>query len=61
MHGVILFAEAVATLHVFRDCYGGRVPQGRELVRKVVDVDGAVRAEVVVESEKNVAHLARRL
>jgi len=61
MHGIILFAQSGAALRIIGDCNGSRMPQRRELVREIVDMNGAIRAEVVVESEENVAHLARRL
>ena len=61
MDRVILFAEAGAALLIIRDGDGSGMTQGRELVGEVVDVNSAIRAEVVVENEEDVAHFARRL
>ena len=61
VHGIILFAEAGAAIGVVGDGDGDRVPESGELVREIVDVHGAVGAEVVVKNEEDVAHALRRL
>ena len=58
---VELLAEPGAAVIVCRNRYGSRMTEGGELVRKIMDVDGAVRAEVVIENEKDIAHADRRL
>jgi hypothetical protein len=59
--GIILFAKARAAIVVFGNSHGGRVAEGGELIREIVNVNRAVGAEVVVKNEENVAHADWRL
>ena len=61
MDGIILFAQAGAAFRIIWNGNGGGVPKRRELIGEIVDVNSAVRAEVVIKSEENVAHAERRL
>jgi hypothetical protein len=61
VHGIILFAQFEAAIRVFRNGDGGGMAESGELVREIVDVDGAVGAEVVVKNEEDVAHGRRGL
>lgn len=62
MHGIILVAEgAAAVCVVVRNGDSSGMTQGAELVREVVHVDSAVRAEIVVKNEENVTHARRGL
>jgi hypothetical protein len=61
VNGIILFAEAGTAVGVFGDGDGGGMSKRRELVREIVDMDGTVRAEIVIKNEKDVTHAERRL
>jgi hypothetical protein len=61
MDGIILFSEAGPPVGVFGDCNGGGMATRNELVGEIMDVDGAVRAEIVVKNEQDVTHAERRL
>ena len=61
MNGIILFTEAGATFGIIRNGNRGGVPKRRQLIGEIMDMNGAVRAEVVIKNEKNVAHAERRL
>src|SRR5215831_809939 len=53
---ILLLAECRARVLVFWDCDCDTMTTAGELIGKIVDVDCAIGAEVVVENEKNVAH-----
>jgi hypothetical protein len=57
LHGVILRSQGSAVVWAIGNRYGRGVAESGELVREIVHVHGAVGAEIVVEREKNVAHL----
>ena len=61
MHGIILRARGPADVVTFGKRHRRGMAEGGELVRKIVHVDSAVCAEVVVENEEDVAHAERRL
>src|SRR3954466_13201688 len=60
VHRIILFAETGAAIGVLGNGDGDGVPESGELVREIVDVNGAVGAEVVVKNEEDVGHALRR-
>ena len=56
LHGIVLRAQSRTAVFVFGNSHGRRMAKGGELVREVMHVDGAVRAEVVIEDKENVTH-----
>ena len=60
-HGVFLLAQGRAGIVSVRDRDRHAVTGAGKLVRKIMDVDRAVGAEVVVENEEDIAHAERRL
>ena len=52
----MLVAEAAAAVLATRDGDGDAVAERSQFVRKIMDVDSAVRAEVVIQNEEDVAH-----
>jgi hypothetical protein len=58
---IALVSQSSAAVAAFWKGHGRGMAEGGELIGEVVDVDSAVRAEVVVENEKDVTHAERRL
>jgi hypothetical protein len=56
LDGIILRTQGHAAVFVFRNGDRHRVAKSAELVREIVHVDRAVRAEIVIESKENIAH-----
>src|SRR5438477_9047756 len=56
LNGILLFAEAGPKVLTAR--YGDRneVTESRQVVRKIMNMDRAVRAEVVIKDKQNIAH-----
>ena len=61
MHRIILFSQGGAAVCVVGYGNRGAMPEDGELVGEIVHVNRAVRAEIVVENEKNIAHEKRGL
>jgi hypothetical protein len=60
-HRVSLLAERCPRVIAFWNYDGDVVPKEGELICEVVDVNGAVCSEIVVEHQENVAHLLRAM
>jgi hypothetical protein len=60
LHAIILRPQTSAAVLALGDRHGRGVPEKAELVGEIVNVNGAVRAKIVVESKENVAHLRAR-
>jgi hypothetical protein len=60
VHRIVLLSQSSTAIAAFWKCHGRGMAEGGELIGEVMDVDRAVRAEVVVENEKDVTHAERR-
>ena len=56
LDGIALIAQGRSPVGVLRNRDRGRMAEISELVREIVNVNGAVGAKIVIESEKDVTH-----
>src|SRR5437588_11873464 len=56
LDAIILLTQAGAPASTFRDRNRGGMPGSRQLVGKIMDMDSAVRAEIMIKNEKDVTH-----
>jgi uncharacterized protein YacL len=53
----MLFAKRAPEVVVTRDYRRSRVTEGHEIIREVMDMNGAVRPEIMIQDKKYVTHL----